>query len=79
VAIAGAGRVAPKGRYGMHPGPIRVAIGAAVQPADHPDRDSLLREVHRRVVELHRSIGAAGAAPPRAPSPGGAEGTHVLR
>lgn len=60
VAIAGASRVVRKGRVECRPGVIRLAIGAAVDPADYPDRDALVREVRRRVVALHRHIGGAG-------------------
>jgi 1-acyl-sn-glycerol-3-phosphate acyltransferase len=61
VAIAGASRVTRKGSVSCRPGVIRVAVGAPVDPAAYPDRDALLREVRRRVGELHVRIGGRGA------------------
>ena len=69
IAISGSGAVTPSHRIAVYPGPIRVAMGDPVDPAEFPDKETLLAEVHRRVVELHRSIGGLGGelAPPPAP------------
>jgi len=60
VAISGAGRLNPKGIIAVQPGEIRIALGEPVDPAALPDRNALLVEVRRRVIELHRSIGGLG-------------------
>jgi 1-acyl-sn-glycerol-3-phosphate acyltransferase len=62
VAIAGAAARVRKGRVEVTPGTIRIAIGAPVLPSDFPDREALLAEVHRRVLDQHRTLGGAGAA-----------------
>jgi 1-acyl-sn-glycerol-3-phosphate acyltransferase len=62
VAISGASAVVPKGRLGVRPGTIRVAIGPAVDPAEFPAKDDLLREVRRRIAAQHHAIGGGGAA-----------------
>jgi len=60
IAVSGASAIAPKGRIAIRPGTIRVAVGEPVDPAEFPERDALLREVRRRIIELHRVIGGAG-------------------
>ncbi len=60
VAIAGAGDLNPKGQIAAQPGVIRVSIGEAVLPSDHPDKTSLLVEVRRRVIAGHLAIGGKG-------------------
>ncbi len=60
VAIVGAAAVTPKRRMEVHPGKIRVAFGAPVDPASFADRTALLREVRRRIIELHRGLGGLG-------------------
>lgn len=75
VAISGSGAVTPSHRIAVHPGPIRVALGDPVDPDAFPDKETLLAEVRRRIVELHRSIGGLGGdpavpdAPPAAAEP----------
>ncbi len=60
IAIVGAGAVTPKNHVEVHPGPIRVILGEPVDPASHPDRDGLLREVRRRIIAMHRAHGGLG-------------------
>jgi 1-acyl-sn-glycerol-3-phosphate acyltransferase len=60
IAISGSGRITPSKAIEVHPGTIRMAVGDPVDPARFPDKDALLTEVHRRIVELHRSIGGLG-------------------
>jgi 1-acyl-sn-glycerol-3-phosphate acyltransferase len=68
IAIAGSGAVTPSQRIEVHPGPIRLAAGDPIDPAAFPDKESLLAEVRRRIVELHRSIGGLGDGLPAAGS-----------
>jgi 1-acyl-sn-glycerol-3-phosphate acyltransferase len=60
VAISGSGAVTPSHRIAVYPGPIRVAMGDPVDPGAFPDKETLLAEVRKRIVELHRSIGGLG-------------------
>jgi 1-acyl-sn-glycerol-3-phosphate acyltransferase len=71
IAISGSGAVTPSHRIEVHPGIIRVAAGDPVDPAAFPDKEALLAEVRRRILELHRSIGGAGDGPPVAGAPAG--------
>jgi 1-acyl-sn-glycerol-3-phosphate acyltransferase len=64
IAIAGSGAVTPSQKIAVHPGTIRVAAGDPVNPADFPDKESLLAEVRCRIIELHASIGGLGGARP---------------
>jgi len=72
IAISGSGAVTPSHHIAVFPGPIRVVAGDPVDPAQFPDKESLLVEVRRRIVELHQSIGGLGGEE-SAPRPG-AEG-----
>jgi len=77
VAVSGSGAVTPRGLIAVWPGPIRMAMGEAVDPAAYPDRRALLTLVRSRIIDLHRSIGGKGGAldgPEAAP---GAEGVRV--
>jgi general secretion pathway protein F len=74
VAISGSGKVTPKRAIAIWPGPIRVAVGEPVRPADFPDRTALLTEVRRRVIALHRRIGGAGGDEAAAVATAGMEG-----
>ncbi len=71
VAISGSGAITPSQVIAVHPGTIRIAAGDPVDPAKFPDKDDLLVEVRRRIVDLHRSIGGLGGQPgePAAPEP----------
>jgi 1-acyl-sn-glycerol-3-phosphate acyltransferase len=75
VAIAGAAALNPKGRLVVHPGTIRVGLGAPVSPRDFPDKTSLLREVRRRIIEQHRALGGLGGDPDQGVAARGVEGT----
>lgn len=79
VAIAGAFGLAPKQRLEVHRGTIRIAIGEAVLPGDFQDKDALLRDVRRRVIELHRSLGGLGGDVGGAVAMRGAEGVVAPR
>jgi 1-acyl-sn-glycerol-3-phosphate acyltransferase len=74
VAISGSGAVTPSHHIAVFPGTIRVAAGDPVDPAGFPDKESLLVEVRRRIVELHRSLGGLGGDE-TAVAPAGTEGT----
>ncbi|ABC81373.1 lysophospholipid acyltransferase family protein [Anaeromyxobacter dehalogenans] len=74
VAISGSGKVTPKRIIAIWPGPIRVAVGEPVSPADFPDRTALLTEVRRRVIALHRRIGGEGGDEAAAVATVGMEG-----
>jgi 1-acyl-sn-glycerol-3-phosphate acyltransferase len=60
IAIAGSGRITPSKVIAVHPGTIRLAAADPVDPAAYPQREALLAEVRRRMVELHRSLGGLG-------------------
>ncbi len=74
VAIAGAATVNPKGRVEVRPGTIRVGFGQAVTPPRSGDKDELLREVRRRIIDVHRSLGGLGGDPDDAVAARGVEG-----
>jgi len=77
VAISGSGRVTPKDVIAVVPGTIRVAVGEPVDPTAFPDKETLLVEVRRRVIELHRSIGGLGGDVGDAVAAAGLEGTSA--
>lgn len=60
IAISGSGAVTPSKVVAVHPGTIRVAAGEPIDPALFPDKEALLGEVRRRIIELHRSLGGLG-------------------
>ncbi len=62
IAIVGAAALNPKGRIEVRPGTVRVLVGEPVEPRGH-DRNSLLREVRRRIIEQHLSLGGLGGDP----------------
>jgi 1-acyl-sn-glycerol-3-phosphate acyltransferase len=63
VAISGSGAITPSKVIAVHPGTIRVAVGDPVDPARFPDKDALLVEVRRRIIDLHRELGGLGGDP----------------
>lgn len=58
IALAGAFEALPRGRFALHPGPARVAIGAPIEVgSDTPEeKDRLMRLVQTRVGELYEGI-----------------------
>ena len=74
VAISGSGRITPKRAIEIHPGPIRIAFGEAIDPRRFTDKNSLLREVRGRIIALHRSLGGLGGDLDDAIAPAGVEG-----
>ncbi len=66
VAISGAAALNPKGRLEVQPGTVRLALGEPVHPRDFADKDALLYEVRRRIIEQHRSLGGLGGDPENA-------------
>jgi 1-acyl-sn-glycerol-3-phosphate acyltransferase len=62
VAIEGSGRLMPRGGFRIHPGPIRVKVGAPILTAHRAaeDRDALLVEVRDAIGMLHRELGGRG-------------------
>jgi 1-acyl-sn-glycerol-3-phosphate acyltransferase len=77
VAVSGSAAVTPRGLVAVWPGPIRVAVGEPIDPAQFPDRLSLLEAVRTRIIELHRSIGGRGGDPARPAAERGFEGARV--
>jgi 1-acyl-sn-glycerol-3-phosphate acyltransferase len=75
VAVAGAGHIIPRASLEVYPGTLYVGIGAPVIPAEHPGRDDLLREVRRRIIEMHLAMGGRGGDPEDAVAAPGFEGT----
>jgi 1-acyl-sn-glycerol-3-phosphate acyltransferase len=73
VAISGAGRVTPKKQIAVVPGEIRIALGDPVDPRSCPDKETLLFEVRRRLIEQHRAIGGLGGDLDDAMAPPGME------
>lgn len=74
VAIAGAAALNPKRRLSLRPGVIRIAIGPPVLPRDFPDKDALLREVRRRIIQQHVALGGLGGDVDQAIAARGHEG-----
>lgn len=69
VAIEGSGKLMPKNSWNISPGPIRVAIGAPIDPTPFgEDRDGLIRAVRDAVVSLNLSLGGRGGV--AVPAPG---------
>jgi 1-acyl-sn-glycerol-3-phosphate acyltransferase len=75
IAIAGAAALNPKGRLSVRPGQVRVAVGAALTPADFADKTALLHEVRHRIIALHQELGGAGGDPDDAIAARGVEGS----
>lgn len=73
VAISGAGRVTPKKQIAVVPGTIRIALADPVDPGLCSDKDALLVEVRRRLIEQHRAIGGLGGDLGDAVAPAGME------
>jgi 1-acyl-sn-glycerol-3-phosphate acyltransferase len=73
IAVAGSGAITPSRRIEVHPGTIRVQVGAPIDVASFHDRTALLREVRARIIAQHRALGGLGGdledavAPPGQP------------
>jgi 1-acyl-sn-glycerol-3-phosphate acyltransferase len=74
IAISGSGAVTPAQHVAVFPGTIRVAAGDPIDPAQFPDKESLLAEVRSRIVALHRSLGGLGGEPSAPATAGGGSG-----
>ena len=74
VAIAGAAALNPKRRLEVSPGTIRIGFGEPVDPRSFTDKAALLREVRRRIIDLHGALGGRGGDPDQAVAPRGVEG-----
>jgi len=70
IAISGSGAITPSKVIAVHPGTIRVAAGDPIDPAVFPDKELLLREVRRRIIDLHRSLGGLGGDAADGPAAG---------
>jgi 1-acyl-sn-glycerol-3-phosphate acyltransferase len=77
VAISGASDLNPKGRLEVRSGTIQVALGEPVHPDGFADKNELLREVRRRIIGLHRSLGGQGGDLDAAVAMPGVEGRAV--
>ena len=76
ISISGAAALNPKGRLDVRPGVIRVAVGAPLTPRDFSDKNALLREVRRRIIELHLGLGGLGGDVEDAVAAPGVEGAR---
>lgn len=56
MATVGGHKVLPPGKLLARPGTFRVAFGQPVHPADYPEREDLIAEVRRQVVELRERL-----------------------
>lgn len=80
VAIEGSGALMPKNRWTFTPGPIRVKIGAPIDPARFAgDRDALLVHVRNELITLHEEIGGQGGDRADAVAARGMEGIGKAR
>ncbi len=74
VTIEGSGRLMPKNSWNITPGPIRVSIGAPIDPRPFgDDRDGLMRAVREIIVAQSLALGGRGASPGTAPAPEAAQ------
>jgi 1-acyl-sn-glycerol-3-phosphate acyltransferase len=61
VTIEGTGRLMPKNSWNITPGPIRVAIGAPIDPRPFgDDREGLMRAVREVIIEQSVQLGGLG-------------------
>jgi 1-acyl-sn-glycerol-3-phosphate acyltransferase len=74
VAISGAAALIPKGKWEVRAGMARVLVGEPVMPRDFPDKTALLREVRRRIIAQHQTIGGLGGDLEHAVAAPGMEG-----
>ena len=75
VAIFGSGRLMPKNRWTFAPGPIRVRVGAPIDPAQFGgDKEALLQAVRDAIIDQHVALGGAGGDKADAVAGSGVEG-----
>jgi 1-acyl-sn-glycerol-3-phosphate acyltransferase len=60
VTVCGAAQLNPKAAIVAVPGVVRVEVGEAVLPREFPDRNALLVEVRRRIIQAHLALGGLG-------------------
>lgn len=61
VAIEGSGRLMPKNSWNITPGPIRVRVGAPIDPAQFADdRIALIKAVRSAIIDLNVELGGQG-------------------
>ena len=60
MGIEGSFQVLPPGALVPRPGHFNAAFGEPVDPANYPDRDTLIEEVRRRVESLIEGLRKAG-------------------
>jgi 1-acyl-sn-glycerol-3-phosphate acyltransferase len=61
MAIVGSRAITPKEEMVLTPGTVKVGVGQPIHPESlGNDRVRLLREVRRRIIELHRGMGGLG-------------------
>jgi 1-acyl-sn-glycerol-3-phosphate acyltransferase len=76
--------VTPKKEIAVVPGTIRIALGDPVSPRLCANKEALLVEVRRRLIEQHRAIGGGGGdladpfAPPAPEAQGEGEGVRLV-
>lgn len=75
VAIEGSGRLMPKNRWVITPGPIRVLVGAPIDPKPFgDDREALIAAVRAQVVDQNVALGGLGGDKKDAVAARGLEG-----
>lgn len=61
VAIEGSGKLMPKNSWNITPGPIRVRVGAPIDPAQFAgDRVALITAVRAAIIDLNVALGGKG-------------------
>jgi 1-acyl-sn-glycerol-3-phosphate acyltransferase len=62
IAVEGSGKLMPKNRWSITPGPIHVKIGKPIEPAEYAndDREQLMRRVRDAIIDLQLSAGGLG-------------------
>jgi 1-acyl-sn-glycerol-3-phosphate acyltransferase len=76
VTVEGTGLVMAKNSWNIHPGPVRVKIGAPIDISAYreDEREALMREVRRRIIAQSVELGGLGGDPEDAIALAGTEG-----
>ncbi|MHB8876475.1 MAG: lysophospholipid acyltransferase family protein [Myxococcaceae bacterium] len=76
VAIEGSGRLMPKNSWRITPGDIKVAIGKPIDVGRYGEdqREELMRDVRKQMIDLHLSLGGPGGDVDEAIAARGLEG-----